>query len=519
MRPLRHLHRRLPRNYALAVLGWLADSFRLAWGLLYWNARKSWFQIRRGRYPCPCQSPSDSGKAYETHCDACVQWHNARRFRRVCPLLVETADGLRCSANTPEVRPFWGISARYYGGTLLGLYAAGVLAVFIFLRGLGYPVSIVHVAVPPLWYRVGQERGWFFLTRARQAFLAGRTPEGLLYLANAYEFDPSNYEVGLTLAKTYQLGQPHQSDEIYRKLLEQHPERRTLTAQYWVRALLARGDFGQTIPIASAEVRRDPTRANAWMRTLLFATRHAHDDSELKALARGTTPATAAWQPLLQTELLLRAGRKADALRRATEPWPRNAPPFTVVYRAELIAQLGEPLAALDFLIQHRSELDDEAYWTVRLHCLALAGSIQILRAEFQAALLDQPLNQPRLKMMCAQLIRHPDDVLFQRVYEKADSSHMSLNDATAGGWFSLQCTAGAVGDFARLHTLTLRLRQASQTPFAALLQVEGFFRSKLPESSATSFLPFLPVPLEVTYALIDRYSGREGGGSNRATP
>lgn len=448
-----------------------------------------------------------------------MQWNNARRFRRVCPLLVETADGLRCSVNTADVRPFWGIPARYYGGSLLGLYVVGVLTVFTFLRGLGYPVSIVHVALPPLWYRVGQERGWFFLTRARQAFLAGRTPEGLLYLANAYEFDPSNYEVGLTLAKTYQLGQPHQSDEIYRKLLETHPDRRSVTAQHWVRALLARGDFAQTIPLAVAEVERDPARANAWMRTLLFATRHSHNDAALRTLESSKDASVAVWRPLLQTELLITGGQRAAALRRASEPWPAKAPAFTVVYRAETIAQLGDPVEALDFLVQHRAQLDDEAYWTVRLHCLALAGSTQMLRQEFQVALLDPPLTQPRLKMMCAQLIRHPDPVLFERVYTKADSSHMSLNDETAGGWFSLQCTAGAVGDLVRLHTLTLRLRQASQTPFAALLQVESFFRDKVPESSATSFLPFLPVPLEVTYALIDRYAGREGGGSARATP
>ena len=76
------------------MTGWIADFFRLAWGLLYWNYRKSWFRLRRGRARCPCQSPSDSGRALETVCEASLSWHKHANFRRVCPLLVDTP-GLR----------------------------------------------------------------------------------------------------------------------------------------------------------------------------------------------------------------------------------------------------------------------------------------------------------------------------------------------------------------------------------------------------------------------------------------
>jgi hypothetical protein len=200
-----------------------------------------------------------------------------------------------------------------------------------------------------------------------------------------------------------------------------------------------------------------------------------------------------------------------DALALLRKPWPPSAPPFTVLYRAEAIAALGDPAAALDFLIEQRAQVDDEAYWTVRLHCLALIGATQTLRNEFTAVLLDQPLTQPRLKMMCAQLIRHPDPTLFNRVYEAVERAHMPFNDETAGGWFSLLCTAGAVGDQTRLHSLTLRLRDQTQSAFNALLAVEAFFRDRVPEATPTSFLPVLPVPLEIAYALIERYPGRTG--------
>src|SRR5207253_1322402 len=100
-----------------------------------------------GRSACPCQSPSDSGRAYETQCDACMSWSRPARFQRVCPLLVPTKDGMRCSANTPEVRPFWGRAFGFYGGVLFSIYLVGVITVFIFLRTIGYPVSIVHVGL------------------------------------------------------------------------------------------------------------------------------------------------------------------------------------------------------------------------------------------------------------------------------------------------------------------------------------------------------------------------------------
>ncbi len=490
------------------MLGWFADSLRFAWALLYWNTRKSWFRLRRGYAACPCQAPSDSGRAFETGCDACWHWHRPERFRRVCPLLVETRDGLRCSVDAADVRPFWGITLRYYGSVLLAIYLAAVLTVFGFLRTIGYPVSIVHVAVPTLWYRVGQARGWFFFSRAQQAFAAGRTTEGLLYLANSYEFDPSNYEVGLALAKAFQVGQPVRSDKIFAELMREHPTRRNATAQHWIRALLARGDFDQSAKLAAEEVLHDPQHAAAWMRALLFASRQLRDETALKRLLAINEPLARPWHRLLETELLLRTHRDRAARVALQQGWPASAPAFTVLYRVEALNTLGDPAGALDLLLKHRPELDDEAYLTLRLDCLADAGALQPLRRDFDVYLLAPPLTQPLLKIMCAQLIRHPDVALFEEVCAKVARESMPLDDQTAGGWFSLLCTAGAVGDKPELHALTLRLRQASQTPFAALLMVEGFFNGEMSETRATSFLPFLPVPLEVTYALIERFPG-----------
>lgn len=487
------------------MTGWFADLFRFAWGLLYWNTRKSWFRLRRGRSECPCQSPSDSGRAYETGCEASLSWNRQGRFRRLCPLLVQTPQGLRCAADTADVRPFWGVAARYFGGAVLGLYVAAVLAVFIFLRTVGYPVSIVHVGLPPLWDKVGQARGWFFLDQSNRAFAAGRTAEGLLALANAYEFDPGNYEAGIALAKNYQAGQPARSDAVFRKLLGEHPDKRHATAQDWFRALLARGNFAQVAALAHEEILMNTPHAGVWMRALLFATRRTRDDALLHDLAARTEPAARAWQSLLEAELLLRSGRTPEARAALERPWAAPAPPFALFYRVNALIGLGDAYAALDLLARHPGVLDAEATVTLRLAAFATQGAANPLERQVDE-LLGSRLNPATVKILCAQLIRFPDPVLFSRLWEKVSREALPFNATTAGAWFSLLATAGAIGDSERLRAITTQLKATSEDPFIALNVVEAFFLGKTAERRITAFLPILPLPLEVTYALLERY-------------
>jgi hypothetical protein len=489
------------------VLGWFADFFRLVWALLYWNIRKSWFRYRRGRSPCPCQSLSDSGRAFETHCEAATPWDRQSRFRRVCPLLVETPQGLRCSADTADVRPFWGIAARYYSGALLAVYAVIVLSVFIFLRTIGYPISIVHVGLPPLWHKVGQARGWFFVERANRSFAAGRTPEGLLYLASAYEYDPkNNYEAGLTLAKISQAGQPARSDEMFQKLLRDHPDRRAGTTQDWFRALLARGNFEKIASLAHEQLLADRAHAAVWIRALFFAVRRTGDERPLRELLANASPAATPWHPIIAIEQLLRAGRKAEARAALERPLPPNSPAFSLFYRVNALIELGVAMPALDLLAKYPGVLDREAEVTLRLDALAVHGARANLTRQADE-LMAARLEPSPIKVLCAHLIRHPDTALFERLWEKLERAPPPVNNDTVGPWFSVLATAGAVGDRARLHLITGRLKQSASTPFVALSVVEAFFRGETAERRITAFLPLLPLPLEVTYALLDRYA------------
>jgi hypothetical protein len=490
------------------VIGRLADLLRLAWGLLYWNARKTWFQLRRDHTPCPCQCASDSGQAYETHCDACLTWHQPTRFRRVCPLLVETSDGLRCSADTADVRPFWLRALGFYGGSALALYLSAALGLFAFLRAVGYPISIVHLVWPGSWHRVGEVRGWFFMDRAQRAFAEGRGAEGMLYLANAYEFDPTNYTVAFTLAQKLQLTQPQRSDALYRQLSLRHPQQSALTDQVWFRALLARGDFPAVEELALARLLRDPDPRNAsvWMRALIFASRQNATTASLQQLLESSAPAVRVWHPLLETELSLRAGQTRQARSRLREPWT-DMPAYGLFYQVNEMIVLGDGMDAADRLQARTDRIDDTARATLLLRVYATLGATQSLDS-LATTLLDPPLSLARANLLAAHLIRHPNPAHFDRLFSVFTQSRIPLTDESLETHLALYCAAGATGDWEKMHAIAAILRTPGRGNTLTLGAVEAFFRGQTTQTRIAGLLSALPMPLEAHYALLERYPG-----------
>ncbi len=488
------------------MTGRLADLFRLAWGLLYWNTRKAWFQFQRGRAPCPCQSPSDSGRAYETACDACLSWDQPARFRRVCPLLVQTPDGLRCSVDTPQVRPFWGRAFAIYGGTALSLYLAGALAIFAFLRSVGYPINIGHLVWPGKWHRVMEVRGWFFMERANQAFALGRTSEGMLYLSNAYEFDPNNFDIAFTLAQKLQFGQPGRADQIYRRLLATHPAEQAAISEAWFRALLARGDFSTIAEFTSQQVLNDPPRAGVWLRALIFASRQLNTDTALRDLLTSSAPAAQPWRRVLETELLLRENRRAEARAALTHPW-HGAPPYALYYQVSELSAFGEGMAAADLLAQYEAELDDVARVRLLLDIYARIGAQQSRQRLF-SVLLANRLNPNVVALLAAHLIRHPDPALLDQIFSKFSREQLALSDDTLDSFLALYCAAGVARDNAKMHLIASFLAKHGDGSKFTLGLAAAFFRGDTPLTRVSAILPALPVPLEVNYALLERFPG-----------
>lgn len=445
-----------------------------------------------------------------------MHWHEPRRFRRVCPLLTETPQGLRCSVDTLDVRPFWGRAGLYYGGTFGAAYLAVALALFAFLRTVGYPISIVHLVWPGSWDRVGQVRGWFFMDRADRAFAAGKPAEGMLYLRNAFEFDPSNPTVGLVFAQKLQLSQPGQSDQIYRRLLQQHPAQRAAIAQLWFRALLARGDFAAVQELAAERVVAEPAEASVWMRALIMATRETGDRAPLDQLLDASHAAAIPWHEVLRTELALRAGRQAEARRRLAARWDQ-APGYALFYQLSELTRLGDGVAAIDLAQAYGAQLDDTARVTLLLEAYATLG-LEQARQRLITSLLTSPPNPPTINLLSAHLVRHPAPALFDQLYRRVEELRLPFADATLQTYAGLYCTAGANGAWDALHAVAARMQPRAGGNALTLGFVEAFFRGETPQKLATSMLPPLPVSLEMTYALIERYPSqrpRRGAASS----
>jgi hypothetical protein len=172
-----------------------------------------------------------------------------------------------------------------------------------------------------------------------------------------------------------------------------------------------------------------------------------------------------------------------------------------------LIAQ-RDTYAALDLLGHSAPLLDPEATLTLRLDALAAGGRQRLLLQEIDRLLAPAltPASLPLVKVLCAHVIRFPNQEVYDRLAQKIARDPIPMRTDTAGLWFSLFCAAGVAGDHARLHELTHQLRNASAKPFLALSSIEAFFRGETAERTITTFLPVLPLPLEVTYALLDRF-------------
>lgn len=442
----------------------------------------------------------------ETGCEACLSWHSQARFRHVCPLLVSTPDGLRCSVDTAQVRPFWGRAFGFYGGSLLAVYLAAAFSLFVFLRVVGYPVNIFQLVWPGSWHRVAEVRGGFFLARSQQAFRADRPAEGMLYLTNAYQFDPNNYTIAFTLAQRLQLSAPLRSDEVYRRLLRSHPAERDATAQAWFRALLARGDFPGVQDLARQRVLEDSAHAAVWLRALIFATRQTADDAPLRELLDSTATAARPWRQLLETELLRRS-HQPDRFRAALkQPWT-DAPAYALFYQISELTALGDTFEAADLIGRYGHRLDDTARATLLLETYAAADARQARQA-LVSTLLSPTLSPPTIGLLAAHLIRHPDAELFDQLYERFMAQNLPANETTLDAYLALYCAAGVVGDWHKLHAIAAAIRRKKGGNIYTLGLAEAFFRGQTPQTRIAGLISALPTFLEVHYALLERYPG-----------
>jgi hypothetical protein len=489
-------------------MGWIADFFRLAWSFLYWNARKSVYRLRGTRGRCPCHHPSDSGRAWETACAAITQWNEPARFQRVCPLLQRNSAGLwRCTVDRADVRPFWGRAAIFYGSGLLIVYLTATLGAFIFLRSVGYGVTYPGVLWPPAWEKFHGIRGEYFLKKYQVASQAGDMQTALMALSTAYSLEPQNYAAGRQLALVWQITQPLYSNQIYRKLILDHPTEAATTAQVWFRALLARGDFKGVELLAADRILNSPENSGPWINAFLFANRRTGDAKARLALVNAPSlPPTARWLLTLADDLA-KLSAPGDIRARLLAA-AANAGDGLSFYHAcrELISR-GFPQEALEWMDRRNGLLGARDIIPLRLDALAALGWNSTLQNEVKNLLFTPPAPV-MVELLSAHLIRYPDAAVRSLVFARVEQSPPPADSSGYGAYLALFCAAGTGHDIDRMNWTARQINSLLGNGFRGLDAVGASLIDGERGRRLENYLPGLqPLSLEITYALFEHYS------------
>ena len=490
-------------------MGWVADFFRLVGGFLFWNARKTLYRLRGTSGHCPCQHPSDSGRAWETRCDAIVHWNQPARFRRVCPLLLKDTEGRwRCSVHNADVRPFWGRAFAFYGGSLATLYLVGTLAVFTVLRTAGYHATYAGVVWPPAWKRFDAVKSEFFYAKFQRAYSARDIREALLDLSIAYDLNPQNYDAGFQLAQLCQTGQPALANRVYVRLIAWHPARAEQTAQVFFHALLARGDFKAVQTLAHNRIIVAPDSSSAWLNAFLFANRRTGDTEALVSLIEetrtGQLPADT--RTVLTLAAALRTAAAEDARQLLTGAG-HGVTGYAFYFICRQLIARGFPEAAIGLLDQPNTGLNVGDRTALRLDALAALGRTAILDREVDL-LLSPPPTAPVVELLGTHLIRRPDARLFEKLFTRLKQSPLASDQEGYTAYLVFFCAAGAGKDESGLTWSAARLREILGARLVSLDAAGKFFLGRKTSGYFENYLPALqPLPLETIYALLDRYS------------
>ncbi|CAM3112192.1 hypothetical protein [Rariglobus hedericola] len=490
-------------------MGWITDFFRLAWGLLYWNARKTVYRrrLKHGRGRCPCQHPSDSGRAFETGCAAMIHWNEPARFRRVCPLLQQTEAGpWRCSVNRTDVRPFWGRAGVFYGTAFVTCYLVAGLSAFIFMRSVGYQVTYAGVLWPPAWSKFTPIRTEFFLQKYQAGVASGDMQSAVLALSTAYNLDPTNYAAGRQLAHFWQVPQPSLSNQVYSRLLHEHPEEAEATAQVWFLALLARGDFPAIEALAVERIIAAPDQSGAWLNAFLFANRRTGNAAAREQIATTAgMPSTVTFLLTLSKDLQKNKPDQARARLLTAAAGAGDALSFFQVCR-QLIDR-GFAQEALQWIDKRSSLLGPRDLIALRLDAIATLRWGTTLRSEVETLLVTKP-EPVIMELLSAHLIRYPDAAVRDVVFARLERDPLPIEATSYSAYLSLFCAAGVGRDETHLRWVSARIKQIVRTDFRSLDLIGDTLMNASSNRRVENYLQALqPLPLEVSYALFDHYA------------
>lgn len=485
---------------------WAADSLRFLTGAFYWNFRKSVYVLRRRRGGCPCQNESDDSIPGKVRCDAVMHWHQPGRFRKICPLLVQTPEGWRCSVHASQVRPFWGRVVLGSAVGAVGLYLVAVLVVFAGFRWIGHvPVEFTQIAWPGHWQRVGAVQSDALFKRAMLAFREGRLNEAELALSTAQARDPNNFEAGLLLAQITMFKRSYlYADDLFANLWRRHPEHKLRTALVYHDTLLGTDRMDTLSEWAIGIASEDQQRASAWIRSALVAARSLPPSAVEEWLGRNEAVLRRlAPHPrrLLVAEIAARAAGPEAGVAELERGQLGALNAFYLMYHIQRLADWGRVREAQMYLDRHGAVLGDFDRQLTQAAIAHRGNDVVGMQAAFRAV-LRLPLTAQRIERIAAWLIGHPDAGLYRELHARLrnDPKRRDVVDGS-GMWVTgIACGAPAEAGYWKNEG-----RHFFSKRYPPIAEINFRSRSPMEQDTVPFLVASLSMPREIILSLFER--------------
>lgn len=481
------------------------DGLRALWALVYWNLRKTVYGLRGRRGIPPCQHAHDVADGVAPRCEAARDWAGAGRFRRVCPALVRTADGWRCSAAPAQVRPYWGRAAAVYAALAACLYLGATGALWFMWQRVGYDrIAYADVAWPGRWPRVKSAQAEHFRRQAREAMAAGDFSKALLSLTTAERFGQGGFEERLMQARLWaQAGNAGYAAQLFSAVQKDYPGRGDEAAVLWHDQLLANGQFGLLADLCVQRLAAagGKTRESLWEFSLGFALDHGRlagaiqrartgELTRLPERMRGLVDVLAKWQD----------GRIAEAAGDLSAMRFSTGERMAMRRQVEWLARMGRADEAGVALQRNATALGDFEVAALRYSIDAGSGRTDAARADF-LGLLRGPLSPEQADRLCALVIVARDGASLRRVPGLFALEPLNAN-APAQAAFWVAALVGRSPELAK----GARARFAAASGGRQLPSVESldFERQEADDPHSPFFIvSYVSLPRETIYALM----------------
>lgn len=439
----------------------------------------------------------------ETRCDAALSWNKSDRFTRVCPLLVETSSGWRCSVNTEDVRPFWSLAFRSAGRAFLVALLVGAVGLFGVLRYAGYDLSPLALIWPPRWHEIEAAKEGVSATRAVEALNRGNFPSAILSLQLVCDINPHNLPAGLTLANLWQISNRSSlADEMYRCLIRDHPDQQLVILQAWYQSMLSRADYEAIKVLSLRLLELDERQRGVWLHALFFALRQTQDSRFLSELLARPSTLPSSCLELMRIEAVRLRDPKAEAPRALLNTVPTPASPYIPYYQIDRLIRTGNDDAAMELLIACGSRLNPDEATFQRRRIFSERGWTSLAEIEFDAV-LNYPLTARQITLICSHLISNPNRTLLRRFFVRFVKARLPLTAANYPLFSATFCAAAVNGNSERAAEIGSMLKQLTGTKSHSFRLLQEFLKREQTDKRIELILPAIALPQRSRFSLV----------------